>query len=482
MQTYQDLVAGWFASKRDLVEQIREQLIGSEILIDGPYGPKPLIYADYAASGRALRCIENYILGEVLPYYANPHTSASFVGARINQLRADARAAIGRACHAPNDTAVIFAGTGATAGINKLAALLAQGCGMEQPIVLLGPYEHHSNILPWREGPYDIIEIEEGPAGGPALGQIEETLKAYQNRRIIGCFSAASNVTGIITDVSATSRLLNRYGALSIWDYAGAAPYLPIDMARDEIHALVLSPHKFLGGPAASGLLLVRPEIIRTTRPTQAGGGTVSFVSPWAHHYHESLVAREEAGTPNAIGDIRAGLTIALKGLVGASAIHARETALADGALRAWRGNDRIEILGHPAAPRIPIFSFRISDGRGGHVHQQLVTRLLSDLHGVQARGGCACAGPYAHRLLDIDQEQSQRIWREISAGNEFEKPGWTRVNLSYAMSDDEVNAIITAVDDIARRAGGLVTQYLCDPGSARFRHSTRSEESERAV
>ncbi|RME66181.1 MAG: aminotransferase class V-fold PLP-dependent enzyme, partial [Alphaproteobacteria bacterium] len=289
----------------------------------------------------------------------------------------------------------------------------------------------------------------------------------------IGAFSAASNVTGVVTDVDAVTRTLKRHGALAIWDYAGGAPYLAIDMAPGagiEKDAVVASPHKFPGGPGASGILIVRRGVVRAQRPTWPGGSTVSFVSPWDHDYVADIAAREEGGTPNVIGDIRAALAFLVKEAVGQDWITAREAALNAMALAVWQRHPRLQLLGCRHPHRLPIFSFRVRDGAGGFIHHQLFTRMLSDVHGVQARGGCACAGPYAHRLLDIDAAASRALRAAIAAGHELEKPGWVRLNFSYLMDDATAQTVIDAVDRLAWQAPQLAARYRADSRTARFR------------
>jgi selenocysteine lyase/cysteine desulfurase len=458
----------------DFLEALRHGLIGEGVNIDGPVGVKPLVYADYVASGRAVAQIERFILEEVLPFYSNSHSEASYCGAFMNRLRAEARREIARIFNASDEYAVIFAGAGATAGINRLASLFLDGLrdGVARPVVLLGPYEHHSNILPWRESGVEVVELPEGASGGVDLAALEHALSKYarEGRFVLCALSAASNVTGIITDVEATTALINRFGALSIWDYAGGGPYLPIDMrAGGGIDAIVLSPHKFVGGPGASGLLVVRKAAVRRRTPSLPGGGTVSFVSPWSHTYVDSLSAREEAGTPNVIGDIRAALVVMIKEKLGQDFIQGRCSELRDRAVAAWRREERLELIGPLDIPRLPIFSFRVRDGSGGYVHHQLVTRILSDYYGVQARGGCACAGPYAHRLLNLTRERSDALFAAIKAGAELDKPGWVRLNLSYLLENSKADYIIESVAEVARRAAGLSSQYECDASTARF-------------
>ncbi|AHD00102.1 aminotransferase class V-fold PLP-dependent enzyme [Leisingera methylohalidivorans] len=447
-------------------------VIGDGVMIPGLDGEVPLVYADYVASGRALRQVEDYVAGQVLPFYANSHTEASYCGTRMTRLRREARSEIARMTGATGEDAVIFTGSGATAGLNRLVSLFGVNEAV-RPVVFIGPYEHHSNILPWRESKAEVVEIPEAAGGGVDLAVLERVLKQHAGSDLkIGSFSAASNVTGILTDPDPISRLLHAHGALAVWDYAGGGPYLPIDMGQGGAarkDAVVVSPHKFPGGPGASGVLVVNAGAVRRRCPSWPGGGTVSFVSPWQHEYSLDLAAREEAGTPNVIGDIRAALAFLVKEAVGQEQIEAREAKFADMAWAGWSGNPQLQILGHRDAHRLPIFSFLVSDGAGKPVHQQLFTRMLSDVYGIQARGGCACAGPYAHRLLGIGQPESERLFADLKAGEEMKKPGWVRLNFSYLMEEETAQYVIDCVNDLTRRAGALAARYNSDPETARF-------------
>ena len=453
----------------DVMPALAEGLIGKDARIEGPFGPKHLIYADYVASGRALMQVERFVMEEVLPYYANSHTEASYCGALMTRLRREARAIIAAHCGAGHDHAVIFAGSGATAGINRLRSLFGVG---PDTLVVLGPYEHHSNILPWRESGAEIIEIAEGIEGGPDLGHLAETLTSAAGRDIVCAFSAASNVTGIVTDVATITGLVKAAGARMVWDYAGGGPYLPIPMTPGpgaDIDAIVISPHKFLGGPGASGVLIVRRDAVHATHPTWPGGGTVRFVSPTTHDYSSNLESREEAGTPNVVGDIRAALAFLVKSAIGTDTIQRRNRELVERALDAWSGAGNLELLGPRKAERLPIFSFRVKDGNGGYIHQQLVTRMLSDRFGIQARGGCACAGPYVHRLLDIGPDESEQMRKAILAGNEVAKPGFTRLNFSVLLPDDKVDFILDSVIKLSCDASAYASGYDVDGARAIF-------------
>jgi selenocysteine lyase/cysteine desulfurase len=454
---------------------LAQSIIGKSRSVDGPRGPQPLLYADYAASGRALREIEDFVLEHVLPVYANPHTQASWCGRSINALRRVARAEVARFCGAGADDAVIFAGSGATAGLQKLVRLFGvdqrEGDG-QRALVLLGPYEHHSNLLPWRESGAEVIELPEDAAGGPDRAALADHLERGAGRRIVAAFSAGSNITGALTDVEQVSRMVQAAGGKVIWDFAGAASYITMQMqpAPDVlVDALVFSPHKFVGGPASSGVLVVRRDGVVLDKPSAPGGGTVNFVSPGGQDYLADLAAREEPGTPNVIGDIRTALACIVRSAMTETGLDARAEAMCRAALARWRANPRIEVLGRAMSAHLPIVSFRLRDADGGLVHHQLVTRILSDCFGIQVRGGCACAGPYVHRLLGIDDAQSRTIHRAIRSGAELEKPGFVRVNFSCLMSDAELATLIAGVEQVAKDDDSLARHFVADPASAIF-------------
>lgn len=481
-----------------LIEMIRSSVIGADTAIEGPFGARRVTYADYTASGKPLSFIENYIRDVVLPLYANTHTETSGTGLQTTRFREEARAIIKR-CLGGNDDehAVIFCGSGSTGAIDKLTTILGIRIPAElderhhlsdhipakdRPVVFVGPYEHHSNELPWLESIVDLVEIHEDDDGHIDIEHLEEMLIEYRDRPLrIGSFSAASNVTGIITDTSAISSLLHRHGALSFWDFAAAAPYVAVELRSPTTHgddykdAVFISPHKFIGGPQSPGVLAVRRDLLQNRVPSVPGGGTVSYVSSFEHHYLRDEEHREEGGTPAIVESIRAGLVFQLKEAVGADEIRRRESTFIRRAIDSWRKDSHIQILGNPDAERLSIVSFvlRAPDHFGDSrlLHHNYVVALLNDLFGIQARGGCSCAGPYGHRLLGVDDEMSRRIEKEVEKGCEVIKPGWARVNFNYFISEDEFSYIVDAVHLIAEYGWKLLSQYDVDSATAVWRH-----------
>jgi selenocysteine lyase/cysteine desulfurase len=304
-------------------------------------------------------------------------------------------------------------------------------------------------------------------------------LEEFARRPIkIGSFSAASNVTGILSDTKAIATLLHEHGALSLWDFAAAGPYIAIDMAAGPSDdplaykdAVFLSPHKFIGGPSTPGVLVVRRELLRNRVPETPGGGTVAYVNPMEHRYIDDPTHREEGGTPAIIESIRAGLVFQLKAAVGVDLIREQEARLLERAVAAWQAEPTIEILGNLTAERLSIVSFVLRAPIGGYLHHNYVVSLLNDLFGIQSRGGCSCAGPYGHRLLGIDLERSHEFEREITRGCEGIKPGWVRVNFNYFLDDAVADYVIDAVLLVARDGWRLLPDYRFEPETGLWKH-----------
>jgi selenocysteine lyase/cysteine desulfurase len=462
-----------------LVERIRSETIGDDVLLPGPFGPRRTVYADATASGRSLRFVEELIREQVLPTYGNTHTEASASGRRTTALREEARRTIHRAVNGSEADAVVFCGSGATGAIDKLIRVLALD-RVPRPVVFVGPYEHHSNELPWRESAADVVVISEDADGGVDLEHLEHELRRHADRpRKIGSFSAASNVTGIVTDVDRVAIALHRHGALACFDYAAGGPYLPIDMnASPRLRdghlaykdAVFVSPHKFPGGPGTPGVLVAKRALLRRPVPTVPGGGTITFVSPSAQSYHPDPEVREEGGTPAIVESIRAGLVFALKDAVGTEEILRREHDLARRALRSWSANPRIDILGNTRRDRLAVISLGLRHPPG-HLHAGFVVAALSDLFGIQTRSGCFCAGPYIHRAFPIDADWSRRMHAEVAKGRLGAKLALTRLSFPYYTSEAAFAYVLEAVHLLADEGWKLLPRYRFDPDSGLWQH-----------
>ncbi|GGM11253.1 aminotransferase class V-fold PLP-dependent enzyme [Deinococcus aerophilus] len=468
---------------------LRADLIGTDTVIQTPFGARRVTYADYVASGRALRSVEDRIASLALPLYANTHTEDSATGAHSTHLTHQAADYIRGQLGGDASCKLVFCGSGSTAAVRRIqdilgltvcgphrAAVLASLPEHERPVVFVGPYEHHSNEVSWRETLAEVVEIPLCERGNLDLDALVRALKApqYARRPKIGSFSAASNVTGLLTDTRTVARILHRHGAYAFFDFAASGPYVVIDMKPgqpDGYDAVFLSPHKFVGGPGTPGLLCFQEHLYHLNVPSTAGGGTVRYVSRTQQVYIEDIEAREDAGTPAILGKLRTALAFRVKEELGVQALTTREHELFARALDRLRNHPRIQLLGNPDAPRLAFLSFLIQAPDGAYLHPRLVVRLLNDLFGIQARGGCACAGPYGHVLLRIDDERSEQ-YRQCALSNiDGLKPGWTRLNLAPWATDDEVDFLLSAIEFVAQHGERFLNQYHFDWMSGAWTH-----------
>ncbi len=470
-----------------------------------------MVYCDYTASGRCLHFIEKYLM-QLLRHYANSHTEDDITGRNMTRILRQAEEAIKNAVNAGPNGRIVSVGFGSTAAIDRfqqivgvalppatrqlLFSLVRQSTGEVQstedferfverkrPVVFIGPYEHHSNELTWREGLCTVVVARLAPDGSIDLAHLESLLQKpeYQGRLRIGSFSAASNVTGLISQVRDLAALLHRCGALACFDYAASAPYVAIDMnpppgpdgGDPSLDAVFISPHKFIGGPGSSGILVFNERVYHgDLAPSVSGGGTVSYVSRSGHDFFAGIEEREKAGTPGVLQTVKAALAFLVKDAVTVGAIELREQELLARAFRSWRKNPRLEIMGNPdPARRIGVVSFNVKDEGGRYLHPKFVTVLLNDLFGVQSRAGCSCAGPYGHDLLGIDEAASARYREAIREGHYGIKPGWCRVGLHYSMDDAEADYLIEAVDFVGRSGGLFLPLYRFDLDSGTWAH-----------
>ncbi|KAK2630679.1 hypothetical protein QOZ80_UnG0729180 [Eleusine coracana subsp. coracana] len=470
--------AGTTGASEDKLEWLRSQLIGKNIEFDTPFGRRMLTYADQTASGRSLRYIEDYLVKDVLPFYGNTHTEDSHVGSKTTRLVHKAARYIKRCMSAgPNDV-LIFCGSGTTAAIKRLQEVI----GVAAPSVEL------------RGRLSTQLQTEERWAHRHCCTRTCVSSPEYKNRPMLGSFSACSNVTGIMTDTREIARVLHQHGAYACFDFAASDPYVKIDMKSGEIDgydAVFLSPHKFVGGPGTPGILLMNKGLYKLSSqpPSLCGGGTVAYVNGFSEEdtiYYDDIEEREDAGTPPIVQKIRTSLAFWVKEYIGYDRMGLHERVYSETAMKRLVSNPNIWVLGNTNVERLPIFSFLIyppvkdslynivdqpssdrwlEDVRRKRqpLHGRFVTRLFNDLFGIQARGGCACAGPYGHTLLKIENDLSLRLRSAILQGYSGLKPGWTRLSFSYYLSKEEFKFILSAIEFIASYGHRFLPLYEFD-------------------
>ncbi len=443
--------------------RFRDNIIGEGKVYTTPYGEKTMIYADWVASGRLYRPIERKIIESVGPFVGNTHTATSENGRLMTEAYHLAHQKIKEHVNAGPDDVILTTGFGMTGAIVKFQRILGlKTCGRisgseclddkEKPVVFITHMEHHSNHTSWYETSADVVIIRPGKDLLVDPDHLEDELRKYRNRkRKIGSFTACSNVTGIRTPYHRMARLMHEYGGVAFVDFAASAPYDDIDMhpadPMEKLDAVFFSPHKFLGGPGSSGVLVFDSSLYHNKTPDQPGGGTVDWTNPWGEYkFTDDIEVREDGGTPGFLQAIRTALAIELKNQMGVENMHLRENELVEQAFRGLIRIPGLNVLANNIGERLGIISFYIDS-----IHYNLIVKLLSDRFGVQVRGGCVCAGTYGHYLLNVSYEKSKKITLKINNGDLSEKPGWVRLSLHPTMTGGELDFIINAVEQIGK-------------------------------
>ena len=462
-------------------EKFRVNTIGYNQEYLTPYGKVKMVYADWVASGRLYRPIEERIINEIGPYVANTHTETSETGTLMTKAYHLAHKKIKDHCNADKNDVIITAGFGMTTVINKFQRILGlrkcqnqifKNCASKpiRPVVFITHMEHHSNHTSWFETTADLVQIQPDKDLLVDLNDLETQLKKYKDRpALFGSFSACSNVTGIITPYYEMAKLMHQYGGYCFLDFAASAPYVNIDMhpsdPLEKIDAVMFSPHKFLGGPGSPGVIVFDSSLYHNYTPDQPGGGTVWWTNPWGEYrYLDDIEAREDGGTPGFLQTIKASMSIELKEKMEVSKIRTREEQLVKIAFREMRKIPTLHLLADNIEQRLGIISFYLDD-----VHYNLLVRLLSDRFGVQVRGGCACAGTYGHYLLHVSYNQSKEITERINSGDLSSKPGWVRLSLHPTMTEEELYFSIDAIKQIGLKHKEWEKDYIYDKHTNEF-------------
>ncbi|MCB9211211.1 MAG: aminotransferase class V-fold PLP-dependent enzyme [Ignavibacteriales bacterium] len=464
-------------------EKFRNNIIGIDANFKSPFGDKKLIYADWIASGRLFGPIEEKIQNMFGPFVGNTHSESSITGNLMTSSYHKAQKVIKSHVNAGQDDIIISAGFGMTAVVNKLQRILGlriseryKDCisikDEDKPIVFITHMEHHSNQTSWLETIADVKIIEPDNKGLIDLGNLNNLLNKYKDRKIkIGAFTAASNVTGITTDYHKLAKIMHQHDGLCFIDFAASAPYVKINMHPEDplekLDAIYFSPHKFLGGPGTAGVLIMDKNLDTCSVPDHPGGGTVDWTNPWGQHkYVNDVEAREDGGTPGFLQTIRTALCIKLKDEMGAENILKREEELVEIAFSEFSKIPQLHILASEIQNRLGVLSFYIED-----IHYNLAVKILNDRYGIQVRGGCSCAGTYGHYLLHVDPTRSQRITDKISKGDLSEKPGWIRMSLHPTMTNDELITILNAIKEIIANIKIWEKDYIYDISTNEYHH-----------
>ncbi len=451
----------------------RENIIGINQTFTTPYGEKKIIYTDWTASGRLYKTIENKLTHTIGPFVANTHTETSSTGAAMTLAYHEAKHLIKEHVNASKNDVLITEGSGMTGVICKLQRILGLRITDHlkpytnvpdnmNPVVFVSHMEHHSNQTSWLETIADVVVVPPNDEGLICLEKFEEIIKKYEHKNIkIVSITAASNVTGIKTPYHEIAKIIHKHNGLCFVDFACSAPYVDIDMhpadKNAHLDAIFLSPHKFLGGPATSGVLVFNKKLYKNEVPDNPGGGTVTYTNPWGEHdYLNDIESREDGGTPAFMQTIKVALAIQLKDKMGVENMENRENEINPIIFKTLLNLEGVKVLADKVQNRLSIFSFYFEK-----YHFNLVVKLLNDKFGIQTRGGCSCAGTYGHFLLHVDKDQSHAIAKEVVAGCDINKPGWVRLSLHPTITNNEVQFICESLKTLAKNIENWSKDYI---------------------
>ncbi len=468
-------------------EKFRNNIVGGNQYFESPYGTQRIIYADWTASGRLYRPIEEKLLNQIGPYVANTHTETSITGSSMTLAYHDARNIIKKHVNASQDDVLITVGTGMTGAINKFQRILGLKLNEnlkenttipeeKRPIIFVSHMEHHSNQTSWLETIANVEVIPFNEEGLPCLKGLKKLIDKYKDTPIkIAAVTGCSNVTGIRTNYHEIAKIMHKNNGLCFVDFACSAPYVNINMhpeKKDEyLDAITFSPHKFLGGPGASGVLIFNKKLYKNMVPDNPGGGTVSYTNPWGDHdYIDDIETREDGGTPGFLQAIKIALSIRLKEEMGVQNILDREHELNAIVFARLSKIKDLKILAPDNKDRLGVFSFYIED-----VHYNLIVKLLNDKFGVQTRGGCSCAGTYGHYLLNVDESTSKSIEQKILDGCLIERPGWIRMSIHPTMTNNDIEFICDAIKSVSENHEEWGKDYQYNASKNEFEHKSNS-------
>ncbi|MCP4180132.1 MAG: aminotransferase class V-fold PLP-dependent enzyme [bacterium] len=467
-------------------DKFRKQIIGNDAEFETPYGIKKMVYADWIASGRLYRPIEDKMTNLFGPLVGNTHSEASETGVTMTNLYHAAHSIIKKHVNAGDGDVIISRGAGMTGVVGKLQRILGLKipeqslnyckCKIEdndRPVVFITHLEHHSNHTSWLETIAEVIVLEPTDDMKVDPECLRKYLEKYKSRKLkIGSFSAGSNVTGVVTPYYKLAEIMHEYGGYAFIDYAASAPYVKIDMhpsnPKQCLDAIFFSPHKALGGPGSSGVVIFNKKLYKNKIPDIPGGGTVKWTNRWNEYaYIQDIEAREDGGTPAFLQTMRVALSLKLKEEMGYKNIMKREQELIEIAFEEFDKISGLHLLADNIRERIGVFSFYIEK-----IHHNLIVRILNDRFGIQVRGGCSCAGTYGHFLLNVTLNESHRITQQIDGGDLTDKPGWVRLSIHPTMTNRELYFILDAIKQITENISEWQADYYFDKEKGEFFHN----------